>query len=465
MDLDGTLIRSDMLVESVVRLMSRSPASIFGLILAVTSGRAQLKSWVAERLEIDPRDLPYRQEILSFIVDERRAGREVVLATASDSRYANAIAKHLGCFSSVEASDGLINLKGAVKAQRLKERFGSFEYIGDSKADLPVFQAAEGALVVGDSAWVEEALGRDHVVRVFDSPKQSKLRVILRACRVHQWVKNLLLLVPVILAHQLGDPPKLIGALLGLVAFSLIASSVYLLNDLVDLEADRKHHTKSKRPLAAGELALPVGILLVPLLISAGVFLSSFLSPSFWAILAGYLAVTVVYSFRLKRVAVLDVVTLALLYTIRIIAGGYAAGVEVSAWLLSFSMFFFLGLAWVKRYAELYHLRQEPGKAVHGRGYVATDLPLVASFGVASSYLSILVLGLYLTRVEVADLYASPDRLWFLLPIFLYWVSRVWLLAGRGEMNEDPIVFAIHDRASFITGLVAVVILLAASWG
>jgi 4-hydroxybenzoate polyprenyltransferase/phosphoserine phosphatase len=464
-DLDGTLIRTDLLWESVVRLLRRNPLYAAVLPFWWLRGRAWLKRQVAARAEVDVATLPYHEQFLEFLRCERRQGRPICLATASDKRLAQAVAARLGLFTEVLASDGCANLRGSVKAARLVERFGEggFDYAGNSPDDLPVWARARQALVVNASPGLAAlAAKRATVSRVFDSPIPGRSPAAM-ALRPHQWVKNLILFVPLITSHQITRPVLALKGLGAFAAFCLCASGVYVMNDLLDLEADRRHPGKCSRPFAAGTLPIPAGLAAFPLLLAAGLCLAWRLSPSFAAVLGIYLVLTTSYSWRLKQVALLDVFCLAALYTIRLIGGHQATAVEYSFWLLVFSMFIFLSLALLKRFVELEAARRQNRPALEGRGYAAGDAQLVAALGSTSGYLAVLVLALYVNSEKVVVLYRRPMLLLLICPLLLYWISRAWMIAHRGQMHGDPIVFALKDRSSYGVGLLTLGVLWAAT--
>lgn len=462
-DLDGTLIHSDSLVESFFGALRESFAWP-RLLLALRRGRAAFKRAVADASPIDPQLLPFNPAVLDVLRARREAGQKIVLITAADQQVADAVAEHIGLFDESIGSNGVQNLKGNSKREFLVERYGEkgFDYVGDGQADLPVWRAARQSLVVTTRPKVVRQLQRD-VENVEVVPgKPFSWRVLLRAFRVYQWVKNLLLFVPLLMAHRVLDLTAWGSAAAGFLAFSLCASAVYVINDLMDLEADRQHPTKSKRPFASGDLALTVGILSVPGLLLASALIALLLPPLFVLTLGAYFLITLAYSVRLKQVMLVDVIVLALLYTVRIVSGGLAAQVPLSEWLLAFSLFFFLSLAFVKRYSELFELRRQKRDSVKRRGYRADDLEMMGRLGASSGYISVLVMALYLNSEQVRTLYQHPVMLWFLCPVILYWVSRVWLLSHRGELDADPIVFAITDRVSYLSGAIAAGILLLA---
>jgi 4-hydroxybenzoate polyprenyltransferase len=412
-ELDGVLARTDTLHEGLLRLLKRQPylgPAVLGWSLR---GPAFLRAEVARRVELDVTRLPYDEVLLSRLAEERARGRRVVLTTAADRRVAEAVAAHLGLFDAVHAQG--------------------------------------------------EPLDGPHEEARRTGPSKPLVRTLLKALRVHQWAKNILLFVPLLAAHKALNAPLLLQAVLGFIAFSLCASSVYVLNDLLDLDADRQHPTKRRRPFASGDLPVSAGLWLAPLLLGTGAAVALLLPGAFLALLGTYYAVTLAYSFYLKQVMMLDVLVLAGLYTVRIFGGSLAVGVPTSSWLFTFSMFLFLSLALVKRLSEVRRLRQANESAAPGRGYVAGDYEQLAILGVSSGYLSVLVLALYITSKEVTALYMYPERLWLLCPVMLYWVGRVWLLAHRGQVNEDPLVFALKDKVSYVVGLIAMGVLLAAT--
>ncbi|MBX3099967.1 MAG: UbiA family prenyltransferase [Salinibacterium sp.] len=456
-DLDGTLLTGDMLFESVNEYLSGKPWRAFALVGPLFAGRPKLKDFLARRVAPDASVLPYNEELLRFLRDEREAGRRIVLATGTSHLIAERISAHLGLVDEVIASDEITNLTASRKATALVERFGErgFDYVGNDAADLAVWKVASKAYVVSDSSALITRIGG--VERVFPSGRRGRLRSLVRAVRPHQWTKNLLVFIPLIASHRFGEPVDVVRALVAFLLFSLVASGVYVLNDLADVTDDRHHRRKKFRPFASGDLGLGAGWLLWPTLLALAIIGTVLLlPPMFLLVLAGYFLLTLAYSFVLKKRAMWDVLALALLYLARLIAGAVAIGVEPSFWLLCFAMFFFLSLALVKRYNELrddISLPAIPTPAkLPGRGYFATDLPLVVSLGPAAGYVSALIVALYVYDERTASLYPSPQFLWVTVPLLLFWVSRVWLIAHRGEMHDDPLVFAIRDKTSYLVG-------------
>lgn len=448
-DLDGTLIKSDMLYECFWAGFARDWRTPFRAASELLKGRAALKARLAACAPPDPASLPYTPEVLDYIRAWRETGGRVALVTAADQSLADAIARHLGLFDEVHGSDGQTNLKGPAKAALLTRRFASegFVYIGDSPADLPVWQAAAGAVTVGLSPALRARVETLHADAVHLAPPHSIARAALRAMRPHQWLKNLLVFFPLLAAHVL-EAGALTQAAIAFAAFSLVASSVYLLNDLLDLGADRAHPRKRNRPLASGALPLATGMVLVPILVLSGGALALTLEPLFLLVLLLYYALTITYSLWLKRRPIIDICTLASLYTLRVAAGGAATGLVLSVWLLAFSAFLFFSLAAVKRQAELVDMAERGLDTVAGRGYRVGDLPVITQMATASGFVAVLVLMLYVNEPTVLTKYNYPVLIWGACLVLLYWVARMILVAQRGRMEDDPVVFAARDRTS-----------------
>lgn len=460
-DLDGTLVLSDTLHESLIALLRRNPLYLFAMPFWLLGGKARFKREIAQRILPPPESLPYNQPLLEWLRGQRDS-REIVLCTAADAAIARAIAGHVGCFDTVIASDGERNLSGEAKAETLVERYGAhgFDYAGNDRIDLAVWSKARRAIVVNASPATEHAARRIADVTDVMPRKPVRLWTWVRALRLHQWAKNLLVFVPLLSAHMVMDPTSVERALLAFLAFGLCASSVYLLNDLVDLPLDRAHPRKRHRPFAAGELSPLTGLVLAPILLATAFVIALWLPERFLFVLAGYYLLTFAYSFRLKRVEMLDVIVLAALYTARIIAGAAAIAVPLSFWLLAFSMFLFLSLALIKRFTELALMRDNGLASAAGRGYRIDDLSLLGTLGVSSGYLSVLVLALYINSRDSEALYHHPKMLWLLCPLLLYWISRSWSLTYRGRMHDDPLLFALKDPASLVVSAIGLVIVL-----
>jgi 4-hydroxybenzoate polyprenyltransferase len=465
-DLDGTIVSTDMLYESFVSAFRSSPWVAVQAIGWMFSGRAHLKEELARRASIDVATLPYREPVIAFLREERARGRRIVLATASWFTIAEDVARHLGLFDEVLATSRDGNLKGEAKAQRIAEHSGerSFDYIGDSAADLAVWRRCRQAYVVATSDGLAGRIGGSVPVARTFRPEQGggAMGAMVRALRPHQWAKNLLVLVPLIASHRYGDPTAVLHAIYGFASFCFFASSAYVLNDVLDLGADRAHPRKRLRPFAAGQLSIPAGAVLFVASLCVGALFAAQLDMPFRATLSCYFLLTLAYSLWFKRVVILDVVALAALYTLRVIAGGFAIAAPASAWVLAFAMFLFFSLALVKRYAELVSLESDGIGAAPGRGYAGRDIDIVRAMGTSSAVVSALVLALYVNGEAAANLYSRPVLLWLLCPLFLYWISRMWLLAARGLMHDDPVLFAVTDRASYLVAAIGAAVMFAA---
>lgn len=462
-DLDGTLIKTDLLAETASRFLIEQPFRFFKLLVWLAQGKSALKSRLAESTRIDVAMLPYNEKLLNWLRQEKAQGRRIVLATASHRVLADQVAGHLALFDEVLATDGNTNLKAHAKRDVLVSRYGErgFDYVGNDWPDVAVWKSAAQAHVVSRSPrlidWVR---AHGNLGVTMDDGKPPLAVALFNAMRPQQWMKNLLVFVPLFAAHRYGDSDALLQSLLAFVVFGLTASSAYLINDLVDVADDRHHPRKRSRPFAAGHLSLLHGWLAWPLLLVLAFTLANLGLPwHFTATLAAYFVLTVAYSLRLKQVPIVDVLMLAGLYTLRIIAGAAAIAVPLSFWLLSFSMFLFLSLALIKRYSELRHAREiGQSSPLRGRGYAPSDLELVSSLGGNAGYIAVLVLALYIQDSHTASLYATPNFIWLACPLLLFWISRAWLIAHRGHMHDDPIVFAFKDRVSWAVAALFVVV-------
>ncbi len=460
-DLDGTLIRTDMMWESLVRLLRKNPWAALLSFLALFRGRAYFKQRLAARVSVDPTSVPYHEPFLAWLKNEKAAGRKLVLATASDLKMAKPIATHVGLFDDVLASDGKTNLRNAAKRAALSERFGErgYDYAGNSFDDLGVWPGAREAVVVNASGTLAQLAANVTKVGPTFLFHRSRPLLFLRALRPHQWIKNLIVFVPVITAHQLQDRTTLIHAIIAFIAFCLAASAVYLLNDLLDLDADRHHASKRNRPFASGDLPLQYGLLGGPLLLVGALALSFWLAPQFALVTALYFIVSTSYSWHIKQIALLDVLFLAGLYTLRLVAGHVATGIAWSIWLLTFSMFIFLSLALMKRFQEIQIVRGQNGHQLKGRGYTAAHHGSVVTLGISSGLAAVVVLGLYVNSAKVVELYESPKLLLLACPLLFIWICRVWLLTYRGKMHDDPTAFAFKDWASYLIGALTLAVM------
>lgn len=453
-DLDGTVIRTDLLHEGLLALLGRRPWLLaLAPLWLLRGGRRGLKDRVAALAALDVARLPYDSELLIWLRRERTE-RKVHLVTAAHDAIARQVAAHVGLFDEVIASDAATNLKGSAKAQRLVERFGArgFDYVGNASVDFAIWRECRRPVAANVKPAVASKLKRLNGDALIFSTLKVRPRVFLRALRPHQWSKNILIFVPLILAHRLAEGPLLGKALLAFMAFSLVASAVYVLNDLVDLENDRAHPDKRRRPFAAGDLPVSVGAVAFPLLLLAGVGLAAAVSAELAAILAAYFVLTTAYSLRLKKILMADVVFLACLYGVRLLAGSHGLGVHLSHWLLAFSIALFSSLALAKRVTELRVLERQGHTTAAGRGYAAIDREQLASIGSAAAYTSLAILMLYVNSEDVRALYKTPALLWLICPLLQYWMGRILLIANRGELHADPIVFALKDWPSYAVG-------------
>lgn len=451
-DLDGTLLNSDMLYETFWSSFAHDWRTPFRAAMALPKGKAVLKRLLAEHASIDVTTLPYNDTVVERVKAWRAAGGRTALVTATDQALADKIAAHLGLFDDVIGSDGRTNLKGSTKAEMLAARYGGdqggFTYVGDHAADLAVWEQADGAITVNLAPALRDKVrckGEiEHLATGRSGPKPY-----FKAIRPHQWLKNILIFLPMLAAHELNLPALLLS-LISFVSFSLIASSVYVLNDLLDLKGDRAHPRKRLRPFAAGTIPIARGTVMGISLLFAGLIPAILLGGLFLKVVVVYYILTTAYSLYLKRQLVIDIFALAGLYTIRILAGAAGTGVPISVWLLAFSIFFFFALAAVKRQAELVDGLQSGKLKAHGRGYHVNDVPIVAMMALASGYVSVLVLALYLKSPENAVLYSAPGYLWAACLVLMFWITRMVMTTHRGQMNDDPVLYAAKDRVSLI---------------
>lgn len=468
-DLDGTVLSADTFVESLGVILLRRTWLIPRVFFWLSRGRGYCKARVAEVAAVPATDWPVRPEAVALMEQARRQGRPLVLATAAHRTIADAIASRLGCFDAVLASDERLNLKGSAKLAAIEafvrdHRLDGYAYAGDSTADLKVWRNASEVIVVEPTPALESQVRRLGKPTTILGSRRSVLRGCWKACRPHQWAKNLLLFLPMLLAHKL-DAATLAAVLLAFVSLSMAASAVYILNDIGDIPADRGHARKRLRPFASGKLSVTAGLQLAAGLLLAGVGIAAWwLPPSFLGLIVLYVAANFLYSGFCKQVPVLDVMMLACMYALRLEAGAIAAGVPLSSWLLTFSLFFFTSLAFSKRYMELRGLRLDDVSRMTGRGYAVNDLELVEHLGTASGYVAVLVLALYMNSPDMRAIYGDSRSLWLICPLVLYWVTRLWLLARRGQLDDDPVVFAVRDRQSLVIAAVCGCLVLVSSW-
>ena len=467
-DLDGTLVKSDTLVDSLLVLARTQPALLPAAALRLLRGKAAFKAFVTSHAALDVAHLPYNRSLLKFLHEERARGRPIYLVTGADVRLAERVAAYLDVFTGVLASDGAVNLTGERKLDRLRSQLGggAYDYIGNDTPDLPVLASASEIMVANPSLRLRlrmrlGGIRPTHVFAERGNPFWSIFWSGLRAMRPHQWAKNLLIFLPLLLAH-VASASRLWDALVAFFCFSLTASSAYMINDLLDVEADRRHPQKRLRPFAAGELTAMTGFSMAAAFLLLAFSGARLLPAAFSGWLLLYLGTTLAYSWFLKRFALVDVLVLSGLYTLRLLAGSAATQSIISDWLAGFSVFLFFSLAIVKRFAELENLRSSGLPARNGRGYLVADAPQLRSFGTASAFAAVMVFAIYINSSDVAVLYRHVHRLWLIVPLMILWLCRMWLLASRGEINEDPLVFAFTDRMSLAIGVaVAAITLLA----
>ncbi len=469
-DLDGTLIRSNLLWESFAAALRVDPLGCLMALLAIINGRAALKRALARVGPVDPRALPYRRQFVAWLRRQRAQGRRIILATSADRHVAAGVARHLGLFEQVLASDGWLNNKGQNKlaAIRAAADDGPFDYCGNSPGDMPIFLAARQAWVVGASQrTIAVASRRGNAELRFARIRQPhRWQHWRRALRPFHWLKNLLVLAPFFSAFAVTEWSTLAQALLAAVAMSLAASAGYLVNDLLDMQADRQHPRKRRRPFAAGHLTAAEGFTVALVLQSAALAIATWVGWQvvFWLLI--YLVGTYAYSVFFKREPIIDVMMLAGLYATRMIVGTHAVNSEPSIWLLAFSVFFFFSLAMMKRCGELVSRHQRGESTTVGRGYLVTDLQMLAPLGIASGVAAVLVLALYVQSPIVQSRYPIPEALWLALVALLVWISRAWLDTMRGQMDDDPLIYAIrHRRGRLVLVMVIASFSLASLWG
>ncbi|MBS1509709.1 MAG: UbiA family prenyltransferase [Bacteroidetes bacterium] len=466
-DLDGTLIETDLLYEAFVLLLKKNPLYVFNCIPWTLKGKAYLKSKIFGNTEIAYDTLPYNTAVLDFLKQEFANGRKIVLATASPVYAAEQVAKVHPLFSEIYGTTETVNLKSAIKGDFLVRQFGEkqFDYIGDSSADIPIFAQCNNAYLVNPSSSLQKSTAAVAAVAQTWHTKKASLKDYIKAIRAYQWIKNLLLFVPLITSHSYHSLKLAVLSFFGFCVFSAVASAGYLLNDLFDLTADRKHPRKKNRPIASARIPITKGLILAVFLLTAGLIGAAQLSWLFFTIVIGYFITSFTYSLLLKKMELYDVFLLALLYSVRVFAGAVVIDVLLSFWLIAFSTFIFLSLAFVKRYSELVQLVQAEGAtslAERRRGYAVQDITLLQIMGVASGFLAVVVFSLYINSTEITQLYRHPHTLWPISFLFLFWISRIWLISNRGKMTDDPIVFALKDITSYCIFLATGILMLLA---
>jgi len=464
-DLDGTLVRTDTLHEQLAQAVKKHPLHLPSLLTGITRGKAQFKAAIAEKIEIDGALLPYNEDVVDYLREEKAKGRKIILATAAHESIAKAVADHLDLFDEVIGTSENRNLKGANKADALESAVGdaNFDYIGDSSADRAIWERAGRALVVAPQQSAAKSLAGPVKVEKLFATERAGLKTYLKAMRIHQWAKNVLLATPLFLSQQYTDPALWVPLIAAFISFGLCASATYCWNDLLDLPSDRRHATKRNRPFASGKISIKDGLVFSALCLLASFLLAyALVGAGFILLLLGYIVTTVSYSFLIKTKPVADVIVLGAFYAYRIFAGGIAVGIMPSEWLLSFSMFFFVSLGFMKRMSDM-QVEAPKNEKISGRGYFPEDRSIIQVFGVAAGYSAVIIMALYITDENVTALYKNPEYLWFVCLGLLYWISRTWILAARGHMPDDPVVFALKDKISLLCGLFVVgAVLLAA---
>lgn len=457
-DLDGTLIRADIFTETTVQLLQKNVLYFFAMLWwLMRGGLVYLKRQIALRAKLDPALLPYNQPLVDYLQAQYQQGRRLILATAADKLMAEPVAKHLGIFEAVIATDGGENLSGKNKLTAIKNycHGENFAYAGDRQVDLNVWCGAKAAIYVGQSTRLKRRISTlTSLERQFPGYALN-LRTLFTMVRLHHWTKNLLIFIPLFTAYQFEDVPLIQLASYAFLAFGFIASAGYVVNDIFDLPFDRQHPTKHQRPLARGDIPVKFALCFVALFIFVGFSIAiTLLPPAFTGLLIGYFLLSFLYSYVLKRWLFVDVILLAFLYMLRIAAGSAATGIALSEWLLAFAIFLFLSLALMKRVAELYTLSQTSQPSF--RCYQVIDAAALANLGTASGYIAVLVFALYLNSPQTFALHSDPEILWLGCPLLLYWIGRAWLLTRRGYLQDDPLVFALKDTASYVVLLIMV---------
>jgi 4-hydroxybenzoate polyprenyltransferase len=462
-DLDGTLTPTDTLHESLIQMIKQAPISLLLSFLVLIKGKAAFKDAIAKHVQLDPIQLPWRHDLLDYLRSEKAKGRPIILATAAHTSIAKKVADHFGFFDKVLATEEGNNLKGAAKLQSIRSEVGEeFTYAGDSKADLPIWKYSRSAILVGTDSKITAEVKLNTLVEREFANEVANPKVWLRAFRIHQWLKNLLLFVPLLTAFSYPDANNFITMCVAFFAFSIAASGTYVLNDLWDLGSDRQHPRKRSRPFASATLPVVHGLGISICALFIAFTLSNFVTPRFTLMLLLYVVLTTIYSWVLKTYVLIDVIMLSLLYTLRIIAGSMAVAVPVSSWLLAFSVFIFLSLALVKRCAELVSMEEVGTDGARGRDYRVSDLVILWPMGVGAALSAVVVFGLFISAPETQARYTSPQILWLVAIGLIYWLARLWIKTSRGEMHDDPVVYAIKDTASrFVVLLMMAIMMLA----
>ncbi len=452
-DMDGTLVKTDIAQELLLQCLKKAEL-LSQLAVKVFTGRSYIKHFLAENTEFSAERLPYNDSVIKYLKEEKAKGRPIILATASDHLVAEKVADHLEFFDDILASRPGSNLKGVKKLCAIKDHSmgRGFEYIGDSKADYPIWEAADRSGFVNPPNNPEKIVPQADRRTVDINDSINSFNVLLKAMRPHQWAKNLLVFLPLFFSHTYFNMSELLATVLTFFSFSFCASGIYLINDLLDIESDRNHSSKKSRPFAAGKLSPLKGVAASIVLISSALIGCFYwLDSKVFTVLLVYIFITNLYSFYLKNYSTIDVITLTILYTIRIIAGSVAAGIILSPWLINFSLFFFLSLAYMKRYIEVSR-HSKLGK-LSGRNYLSDELGIIMMIGIVNGGVSVFILTLYLNDSYVLETYLTPHLLWLICPLLLFWIYRAWMWAKRGKIDDDPVIFAVKDKISLFTAV------------
>ena len=454
-DLDGTIIFTDVLYEQIINLIKTNPLYIFYLFFLIFKGKAKFKSYVAKKTKLNYKNLPYNIDLINWLKLQFKSKKKIILCTAANKKVAQKIAKFFYFFSMVISSDSKVNNTGVNKRKILTKKFGlkGYDYVGNDYDDLIVWEGANKSYLVNvDDNLKKLALKKVAVAKIFNKKKNFLLE-FFKLIRIHQWIKNILIFVPIIAANETDNLSYLLKLLIAFFSMGLCASAIYILNDLFDLESDRQHHSKKYRSIASGQISIKIALILMLLLICFSFIFSFFLNDYFRLSLLSYFFMSTIYTFYLKKLFIFDCMLLSIFYTFRVVIGALVVGIEISNFLIFFSIFIFLSLAFMKRYAELKNYYIKNYQSIPGRSYKNNDKLLLLKFGIISGNISSFILVLYLINIKNTHLYSSPDLLWLIIPLMFFWINWVWYKSAKGEMNDDPILFAIKDRKSLMTGL------------
>ena len=462
-DLDDTLVLTDTLHENLITLIKNNPVEIFKLPTKLTNGKAAFKNYVYQNSQLEVDSLPYRKELIEYLTVKKQEGHKIILATAANEEIANTVAAYLGIFDQVLGSSSSHNLRGENKLQAIQQYVGKeFIYAGDHSVDLPIWKVSKGAIIAGNkTSELSKELAKHNipVIKLFENPKVT-LKTWVKAIRVHQWLKNGLLFVPLLVSFNFLEISKLLEVFLAFIAFSLGASATYILNDLWDLSNDRKHKRKCKRPFASGVISIPKAVKASIILLTTSFILSYWVSPAFFLIFILYLIITTLYSLKFKKEVLVDITILSILYTMRILAGGVVSNIGLSYWLISFSIFIFLSLATMKRCGELVSMADSPKNSIVGRGYSKSDLNILWPLGISSYIGAIILFGLYINDPITISNFNLSEGLWGVQLVLFYLVGNLWIKTKHGFMHDDPIVYLIKDKKSLILIFIMIILFL-----